>query len=183
MRASRLVEEAEDLSTGVLPPGLLVVHDTSRGGQNDVAERTGGEQLRHDGLELAQRHVVPGGDAGALVHPAEELDDNLAGTVVVDDLELADVAWNEMTQRRRSMCQSMCDLHIEESHPGERSLSCEDMSPAVSRSLWTGDCSNSIDRRCLLQSRQRVKDDTGEAKSISRTLKGGNRWEREPYLH
>ena len=31
--------------THVLPPGLLVVHDTGRGGEDDLPERTSGEQL------------------------------------------------------------------------------------------------------------------------------------------
>lgn len=33
-----LVEEAEDLATGVLAAGLLVVHDAERGRQDDVSE-------------------------------------------------------------------------------------------------------------------------------------------------
>lgn len=38
-RASRLlVEEAEDLATGVLAARLLVVHDAERGRQDDVSE-------------------------------------------------------------------------------------------------------------------------------------------------
>jgi hypothetical protein len=38
-----LVEETEDLASNVLPPGLLVVHDTSRGGEDNVTELTRGE--------------------------------------------------------------------------------------------------------------------------------------------
>lgn len=34
----RSVEEAEDLATGVLAAGLLVVHDAERGRQHDVSE-------------------------------------------------------------------------------------------------------------------------------------------------
>lgn len=38
----RLVEETDNLASNVLPSGLLVVHDTGRGGKDDVAELTGG---------------------------------------------------------------------------------------------------------------------------------------------
>jgi hypothetical protein len=31
-------------ATHVLPPGLLVVHDTGRGGEDDLAERAGREE-------------------------------------------------------------------------------------------------------------------------------------------
>jgi hypothetical protein len=41
--AQSLVEETEDLASNVLPPGLLVVHDTSRGGEDDETELTRGQ--------------------------------------------------------------------------------------------------------------------------------------------
>jgi hypothetical protein len=104
-----LVEEAEDLAGDVLAAGLLVVHDTSRGGQDDIAELTGGQELGGPRLESAERDGVAGADDTALVQtegevskylkasrrqhePAVELDDDLAGAVVVDLLELANVA-------------------------------------------------------------------------------------------
>ena len=49
----RLVEKAEDLATGVLPLGLLVVHDAVRRGEDDVAELTRGQQVDHPLLQLA----------------------------------------------------------------------------------------------------------------------------------
>ncbi len=42
MRTS--IEVADDLATGLLPAGLLVVHDAVRSGHHDVAEETRGEQ-------------------------------------------------------------------------------------------------------------------------------------------
>lgn len=89
----RLVEEAEDLAGNVLATGLLVVHDTGRGGEHDVTERTGGQELLNPVLDLAELNVEAGRDDTALVDTAVELDDNLARTVVVDLLELADVAF------------------------------------------------------------------------------------------
>lgn len=89
---SHLVEEANDLAGNVLASGLLVVHDTSRGGEDDIAELTGREQLDNPLLELREADVVAGGDDTSLVQAAVELDDDLAGSVVVDLLELSDIS-------------------------------------------------------------------------------------------
>ena len=89
-----LVEEAEDLAGNVLATGLLVVHDTGRGGQHNETERTGGQELLHPVLDLAELHVEVGRDNTTLVDAAVELNDHLAGAVVIDLLELADVAYN-----------------------------------------------------------------------------------------
>ena len=87
-----LVEETNDLARDVLATGLLVVHDTGRGGEDDVAELTGREQLDNPLLEVGETDVVAGGDDTGLVEAAVKLDNNLAGAVVVDLLELANVA-------------------------------------------------------------------------------------------
>ena len=76
----------------MLAASLLVVHDTSGGGQDNEAELTRGEQLDGPGLEVTELHGVAGVDDTALVETAVELDDDLAGAVVVNLLELADVA-------------------------------------------------------------------------------------------
>ena len=76
----------------MLPAGLLVVHDTSRGGQDDETELTRGKQLDDPLLHVAELDVVAGGDDTGLVQTAVELNDDLAGAVVINDLELADVA-------------------------------------------------------------------------------------------
>lgn len=76
----------------MLPSGLLVVHDTSRGGQDDVPELTRGQEPDDPFLKVGDLYRVAGGDATGLVDAAIELDDNLACAVVVDLLELADVA-------------------------------------------------------------------------------------------
>lgn len=113
----RLVEETDDLAGDVLPTGLLVVHDASGGGQDDVAELTRGQQPNGPLLEVGQLDVVAGRDDTGLVEtvegvsgdarsgsrcllyvPAVELDNDLAGAVVVDLLELANVAWRQDSQ-------------------------------------------------------------------------------------
>lgn len=88
-----LVKVAEDLAGDVLPAGLLVVHDTGRGGEDHVAKRTGGKHVRDPALDLRKGHAEAGRDDTALVDAAVELDNNLARAVVVDDLEVANVAW------------------------------------------------------------------------------------------
>lgn len=92
--SSRLVEEANDLAGDVLATGLLVVHDTSRGGQDDVAELTRGQQTNGPLLEVCKLDVVAGRDNAGLVEAADQLNDDLAGAVVIDLLELANVAWS-----------------------------------------------------------------------------------------
>ena len=69
-----------------------MVEDAGGGGHNDDAEPTGGEQQVDPGLDLVNTDVVPRGDDAGLVEAAVELDDDLARTVVVDDLEVADVS-------------------------------------------------------------------------------------------
>lgn len=76
----------------MLAASLLVVHDTSGGGQDDVTELTGGEELSGPLLEVTELNGVTGVDDTALVQTAVELDDDLAGAVVVNLLELANVA-------------------------------------------------------------------------------------------
>lgn len=91
-KTTPLVEEAEELASNVLAASLLVVHDTSGGGQDDVAELTGGKELGSPLLEVTELDGVAGVDDTALVEAAVQLDDDLAGAVVVNLLELADVA-------------------------------------------------------------------------------------------
>lgn len=76
----------------MLPPCLLVVHDTRRGGKDDVTELTRGQQLDDPLLHVAELDVVAGRDDAGLVDAAVELDDDLAVAVVINLLELADVA-------------------------------------------------------------------------------------------
>jgi hypothetical protein len=91
-RAQCLVKETDDLAGNVLAPGLLVVHDSSGGGEDDVAELTRWEELDNPLLEVVELDVVARADDTGLVEAAVELDDNLAVAVVVDLLELSNVA-------------------------------------------------------------------------------------------
>ena len=68
-----------------------MVHDTGRGGQDNVTELTRGKELDNPLLHVAELDVVAGRDDTGLVEAAVKLDNNLAVAVVVDLLELANV--------------------------------------------------------------------------------------------
>lgn len=87
-----LEEESEDLSTGVLATRLLVVHDTVRGSEDDVTELTRGQQVRGELIDLVEGDVESGRDDAALVQTTKEVDDDLARSVIIDDLKVTNVA-------------------------------------------------------------------------------------------
>jgi hypothetical protein len=76
----------------VLAASLLVVHDTSGGGQDDKTELTRGQELDSPLLEVTELDGVAGVDDTALVETTVELDDDLARAVVVNFLEFTNVA-------------------------------------------------------------------------------------------
>jgi hypothetical protein len=67
-----LVEEPNDLSRNVLAPCLLVVHDTSRGCENDVTELTRWQKLDNPLLEVGETDVVSWGDDTSLVEAVRQ---------------------------------------------------------------------------------------------------------------
>tara|TARA_R110002003_G_scaffold130_3_gene12168 strand:+ start:10779 stop:11450 length:672 start_codon:yes stop_codon:yes gene_type:complete len=111
-----LVEETENLASDVLPPSLFVVHDTGRGGEDNVAELTRRQQLDDPLLHVAELDVVAGRDDASLVDAAIELDDDLAVAVVVDLLELANVACR---------MESVCCGEINIRHHGRDPKTCK----------------------------------------------------------
>lgn len=86
-----LVEVAENLAGDVLPTSLLVVHNTRRRRQDHKAVRTCWKHGRDPPLNLVQRHRVARGDHTALVDAANQLDNDLASAVVIDDLKVTNV--------------------------------------------------------------------------------------------
>lgn len=68
-----LVEEAEELAGNVLATGLLVVHNTGGGGENDVAELTRGKELGSPLLEVTELNGVAGVDNTALVETVKRV--------------------------------------------------------------------------------------------------------------
>jgi hypothetical protein len=92
MDDSSSVEETEDFATNVLGTSLVVVHDTLVGGKDNDTELTGGKDSVGEVFELAEGEIEAGGDHTALVQTAVQVDNDLAGTGVIDDLKLVDVA-------------------------------------------------------------------------------------------
>ncbi len=89
---SRSVEKSEDLATSVSASRLLVVHDAIRSGQNDEAELPRWQQLSGPVLNRGKGDVEARADNTALVDSANEVHNELAASVVVNELELANVA-------------------------------------------------------------------------------------------
>jgi hypothetical protein len=87
-----LVEEAEDLATGVAGAGLLVVHDAEGRRQDNEAELTAGQDVADPLLELLAGAIEARADGAALVEATVEVDDDLARAVVIDDFEFTNVA-------------------------------------------------------------------------------------------
>jgi hypothetical protein len=88
---ANLVEVAENLATSTLAPGLLVIHDAARGGEHDETELTRGQEIGDPLLNVLQLNVEARADDATLVDATNQLDNNLAAAVVIDDFELANV--------------------------------------------------------------------------------------------
>lgn len=67
-------------------------HDTRRSGKDNVPELAGRQESNHPLLELAEADVETRADDAALVQTTIELNDDLAGAVVGQFFELADVS-------------------------------------------------------------------------------------------
>ena len=75
----------------MLSSGLLVVHNTSRGGQNDVTELSGWQQVLSPLLDITDLDVESWGNDTTLVQSTVQLDNDLTRSVVVNVLELTNV--------------------------------------------------------------------------------------------
>ena len=85
------VEETKNLSSDVLLSGLNVVDNTLVGGEDDESELSGWEDLINKLLEVLELEVESWGDDTALVKSSVEVDDDLAGSGIVNNLELVDI--------------------------------------------------------------------------------------------
>merc|ERR1719334_2112310 len=85
-------EEAEDFAADVLPTSLFVVHDARRCGHYDVAELSGGKEIRRPLFDLIDGDVESRRDHAAFVQSARQIHHDLACSMVVDALELSNVA-------------------------------------------------------------------------------------------
>ena len=72
--------------------GLIVVKNALGGGQDQVAELSRREDVGSPALEVVQRNVKARRNDTAFVDSAEQLDDDFARTMIVNDFEFADVS-------------------------------------------------------------------------------------------
>lgn len=77
----------------MLGTSLFVVHDTSRGGQDDVTELTSRQQVSGPLFDFVNLDVETGRDNTTLVKTTVKLDNDLTGTMVIDFLELTNVTY------------------------------------------------------------------------------------------
>jgi hypothetical protein len=91
-RAANLVEESDDLATSLLALCFIMVHDAESGGDHDLAELPSGEEVGTPPLILVDTNVKARGDHTALVEPAPKVNNDLGTSVVIKDLELANVS-------------------------------------------------------------------------------------------
>jgi hypothetical protein len=75
----------------VLLSGFDVVDNTLVGSEDDETELSGWEDLINELLEILQLEVESWGDDTALVESSVEVNDDLAGSGIVNDLEFVDV--------------------------------------------------------------------------------------------
>ena len=86
-----LVNETQNLTRNVLSSGFFMVHDTSRGGQDDVTELSGWQQVGSPFFNVTNLNVKSWGNNTTFVQSTVQLDDNLTRSVVVNVFEFANV--------------------------------------------------------------------------------------------
>jgi hypothetical protein len=74
---------------------LFVIHDAQRSGHHNIAELTGWKQVVGPLLDGSQCQIESRRNDTALVQAANKLDNNLAATMIIDDLEFANVSCNK----------------------------------------------------------------------------------------
>lgn len=86
------VEESEDLTTDVLLSGLEVIHNTLVGSEDEETELSGWKDLLCELLEVLDWEIESWGEDTALVKSSVQVDNDLAGSLVINDLEFIDVS-------------------------------------------------------------------------------------------
>ena len=71
---------------------LDVVHDTLVGGEDNVAELSGWEDLVNKLLEILQLKIESWGDDTAFVESSVEVDDDLTVSSIINDLESINIS-------------------------------------------------------------------------------------------
>ena len=77
---------------------LFVIHDAERSGHHDVSELTRRKQVVRPLLDGSKCQIESWRNNTALIKTADELNDNLAAAMVIDDLEFANISWLQQLQ-------------------------------------------------------------------------------------
>lgn len=88
---SSLVNETQNLTRNVLSSGFFMVHDTSRGGQDDVTELSGWQQVGSPFFNVTNLNVESWGNNTTLVQSTVQLNNNLTRSVVIDVFKFTNV--------------------------------------------------------------------------------------------
>jgi hypothetical protein len=86
-------EVSEYFASSVLSLGLFVVHDPVGGGEDNVAELSGREDVINELFEVRDFEVESWGDNSALVKSAGQLNHDLSCSLIVNNSELSDVPY------------------------------------------------------------------------------------------
>lgn len=86
-----LVKVTQNLSGNMLPSGLLVVHNTSRGSKDNISKLSGREKIVNPRLNFANTNIETGRNDSSLVDTTVKLNNNLTSTMVVNKLKVANV--------------------------------------------------------------------------------------------
>ena len=76
----------------MLGTGLVVVHNSQVSGENNNSELSGWQDGGGEVLEVLELEIETWGDDSALVQSSVKVNDDLAITGIIDDLELVDVS-------------------------------------------------------------------------------------------
>ena len=68
-----------------------MIHDTSRGSKNNEAELTRRKQVVDPGFNILLLDVEAGRDDTTLVKTTNQLNDNLAGSVIINDFKFTNI--------------------------------------------------------------------------------------------
>lgn len=87
-----LVKEAKDFSSSLLASSLFVCHNSVRCRKDEVTKLPGWQQVHDPFLNFVIWHVETRGNHTTLIETTIQLDDNLAGAVIIDNFEFANVS-------------------------------------------------------------------------------------------
>jgi hypothetical protein len=90
--ASLLIEESQYFSSCLFASGFFMCHNSIRCGNQNVTELTTGQQVYNPLFDFTVLDIKAGGNDTTLVQASRQLDYNLVGSMIINDLELSNIA-------------------------------------------------------------------------------------------